>query len=81
MHHRRSAATDASTPVPREISGAILFAILGVIGGINHQDAEFRVPAAILIGAGIGALYGAFRTRSVQKVVVLRPASVTPNQG
>lgn len=62
------------------VAGAIVFAILGVIGGINHQDAEFRIPAAILIGAAIGALYGAFRTRTVQKVVVLRPVSATPNQ-
>src|SRR5207253_2204377 len=42
------------------VAGAILFGILGVIGGMNHHDADFRVPAAVLIGAGIGALYGLF---------------------
>jgi uncharacterized membrane protein len=63
------------------LAGAFLFAILGAIGGLNHHDAEFRVPAAALIGAGIGALYGAFQTRTVQKVIVVRPASVAPNQG
>jgi len=62
------------------VGGAFLFALLGAIGGLTHQDAEFRVPAAALIGAGIGALYGVFRTRPVQKVIVLRPASATPNQ-
>jgi hypothetical protein len=63
------------------VAGAFLFAILGAIGGMNHQDAEFRVPAAALIGAAIGALYGVFRTREVQKVIVLRPASAAPHQG
>ena len=63
------------------VGGAFLFAILGAIGGLTHQDAEFRVPAAALIGATIGALYGAFRTRSVPKVIVLRSASAAPNQG
>jgi hypothetical protein len=62
------------------VVGAFLFALLGAIGGLTHQDAEFRVPAAALIGAGIGALYGVFRTRPVQKVIVLRPVSATPNQ-
>lgn len=56
------------------VLGAFLFAVLGAIGGVAHQDAEFRIPAAALIGAGIGALYGAFRTRAEPKVIVLRAA-------
>ncbi|HLJ91790.1 MAG TPA: hypothetical protein VKU02_01225 [Gemmataceae bacterium] len=63
------------------LAGAVVFALLGAIGGMTHHDAEFRVPAAALIGAAIGALYGAFRTKTVEKVIVLRPASATPNQG
>jgi hypothetical protein len=63
------------------IAGALLFAVLGAIGGVTHADAEFRVPAAALIGAAIGALYGAFRTKEVKKVIVLQPASVTANRG
>jgi hypothetical protein len=63
------------------LAGALLFALLGAIGGVTHQDAEFRIPAAALIGAGIGALYGAFRTREVKKVIVLRAAPVPGNQG
>ena len=63
------------------VAGAFLFALLGAIGGLTHQDAEFRVPVAALIGAAIGALYGAFRTREVHKVIVLRPASAAPNHG
>ena len=63
------------------VAGALLFAVLGAIGGVAHADAEFRVPAAALIGAAIGALYGAFRTKEVKKVIVLQPASVTANRG
>ena len=63
------------------IAGALLFAVLGAIGGVTHADAEFRIPAAALIGATIGALYGAFRTKEGRKVMVLQPASVTTNRG
>ena len=63
------------------LAGAVLFALLGTIGGVTHQDAEFRIPAAALIGAGIGALYGVFRTKEVEKVIVIRPASVPGNRG
>lgn len=62
------------------IAGAMLFALLGAIGGVTHADAEFRIPAAALIGAALGALYGAFRTKEVQKVIVLQPASVSANR-
>jgi hypothetical protein len=63
------------------VAGAFLFAVLGAIGGVTHQDAEFRIPAAALIGAAIGLLYGAFRTSGVRKVVVLRPAPATADRG
>jgi hypothetical protein len=59
------------------VAGALLFGVLGAIGGANHHDAEFRIPAAVLIGAGLGALYGAFKTKKVEKVIVLRPAPAT----
>jgi hypothetical protein len=62
------------------VAGAVLFAVLGAIGGAAHQDAEFRIPAAALIGGGIGALYGAFRTRTVTKVIVLRAAPATADR-
>jgi hypothetical protein len=63
------------------VAGALIFAVLGAIGGASHQDAEFRVPAAALIGAGIGVLYGVFGTRTVQKTIVLRPAPATAERG
>jgi hypothetical protein len=63
------------------VAGALLFGVLGAIGGATHQDAEFRIPAAVLIGAGIGALYGAFRTKKVERVIVLRPAPATVERG
>ena len=62
------------------VAGAVIFAVLGAIGGVNHQDAEFRIPAAALIGAGIGVLYGVFKTRAVKEVIVLRTAPVTANR-
>ena len=62
------------------VAGAFLFALLGAIGGVAHQDAEFRIPAAAMIGAGIGALYGAFKTRTPTKVIVLRAAPATGDQ-
>jgi hypothetical protein len=63
------------------VGGALLFAVLGAIGGATHADAEFRIPAAALIGAVIGGLYGAFRTKEARKVIVLQPAPVTANHG
>ena len=62
------------------LAGAFIFALLGAIGGVTHQDAEFRVPAAAFIGAGIGALYGAFRTKPAPKVIVLTAAPATGNR-
>jgi hypothetical protein len=40
------------------LMGGIVGAILGVIGGIEHSDADMRVPAGLLIGAAIGAVAG-----------------------
>jgi hypothetical protein len=62
------------------VAGALIFALLGVIGGVTHQDAEFRIPAAALIGAGIGALYGALRTKPAPRVIVLKAAPAAGNQ-
>ncbi|HEV3085537.1 MAG TPA: hypothetical protein VGY66_37635 [Gemmataceae bacterium] len=56
--------------------GTVGGAVLGLIGGMEHQDADFRVPAGALIGAVVGLLAGALRSRSkpVRTVVVVRPA-------
>jgi hypothetical protein len=40
------------------LMGGIVGAILGMIGGIEHSDADMRVPAGLLIGAAIGAVAG-----------------------
>ena len=54
------------------ILGAVGGGVLGAIGGFEHQDADFRVPAGIVIGAGVGLLAGALRSRSrpVRTVIV-----------
>jgi len=58
------------------ILGAVGGGVLGAIGGFEHQDADFRVPAGIVIGAAVGLLAGAFRSRSkpARTVVVVREA-------
>ena len=40
------------------IMGGIIGTLLGVIGGIEHSDADVRIPAGLLIGAAIGAVAG-----------------------
>jgi hypothetical protein len=40
------------------VVGGVIGAFLGVIGGIEHSDADMRIPAGLLIGAAIGALAG-----------------------
>jgi hypothetical protein len=55
------------------IAGAILGAVLGIIGGMEHQDAEVRVPAGAAIGATIGLLAGATRSRQPRRIKVIVP--------
>jgi hypothetical protein len=58
--------------------GAFLGGVLGAIGGMEHNDADFRVPAGIAIGAGIGLVAGALRSRPKQKVLTVLPATPNP---
>jgi hypothetical protein len=44
------------------VVGGILGGALGLIGGIEHNDVDMRIPAGILIGAGVG-LVAAFTLR------------------
>jgi hypothetical protein len=53
------------------ILGAVGGGVLGAIGGFEHQDADFRVPAGIVIGAAVGLLAGALRSRSKPRTVVV----------
>ena len=55
------------------LAGLIGGGILGAIGGMEHQDAEWRIPAGIVIGGIVGLLAGSLRTRSRRvKTVVVR---------
>jgi hypothetical protein len=54
------------------VGGACAGAMLGMIGGMQHHDAEFRAPAGALIGATIGLVASAWRTKP-KPTVVLRP--------
>src|SRR5713101_5481319 len=61
------------------VAGAFLGAVLGLIGGVEHHDAEVRIPAGAAIGGGIGFLAGA--TRSRQRVKIIRVVSPAPQVG
>jgi hypothetical protein len=50
-------------------AGALVGAMLGLIGGMEHNDADVRVPAGAVIGAGIGLVAGVTRPRRSRKVV------------
>jgi hypothetical protein len=55
------------------IVGGVIGALLGVIGGIEHSDADMRIPAGLFIGAAIGAVAGILlRERSHPKTVEVR---------
>jgi hypothetical protein len=41
---------------------------------MEHNDADFRIPAGMMIGAGIGAVAGVLRGRPRQKVLTVLPA-------
>jgi hypothetical protein len=51
------------------LCGGAVGAMLGMIGGMNHQDAEFRVPIGAAIGASIGLLAAATRSRAPREQV------------
>ena len=73
----RLAGTALGMLVPT-VTGAFLGGVLGLVGGMEHNDADFRIPAGIMIGAGIGAVAGVLRSRPKQKILTVLP--VTPNQ-
>src|SRR5262249_14459341 len=54
------------------LAGGFLGAVLGAVGGMQHNDADFRIPAGAAIGASIGLLAGAWRSKP-EKRVVIRP--------
>jgi hypothetical protein len=56
------------------VAGAFLGGVLGLVGGMEHNDADFRIPAGMMIGAGIGAVAGVLRGRPRQKVLTVLPA-------
>jgi hypothetical protein len=49
------------------VCGAAVGAMLGMIGGVQHEDAEFRVPIGAVIGGFIGLLAGASRSRATRQ--------------
>jgi hypothetical protein len=58
------------------VLGGVVGGALGVVGGIEHQDADMRIPAGIVIGAAIGAMAGFMMRGKPQpkRVVVFVPS-------
>ena len=56
------------------LAGGFLGAVLGAVGGMQHHDADFRIPAGAAIGASIGLLAGAWRSKPAKRVVI-RPVA------
>jgi len=56
-------------------AGAAVGAILGMLGGEQYHDADMRVPAGALIGAGIGLIAAFWGSRPAASVA--RPAHET----
>jgi hypothetical protein len=71
------AGTTLSMIVPT-VAGAFLGGVLGLIGGMEHNDADFRIPAGMAIGAGIGIVAGVLRSRPKQRVLTVLPATPNP---
>jgi len=73
LHSAWSGVALALSVMFPSIVGGVIGAVLGVIGGIEHSDADVRIPAGLLIGAVIGAVAGILlRERSQPKTVEVR---------
>lgn len=56
------------------LGGALVGGALGAVGGSSYHDADFRVPAGLLIGATIGLLAGTLRRRPTSEPLTVLPA-------
>jgi len=60
------------------VLGALAGGVLGVLGGMMHNDPDYRTPVGLAVGAGVGVIFGLARlTGRKQKVIlaeVVEPA-------
>ncbi len=61
------------------VGGALIGGVLGVVGGVKYGDADFRVPAAALLGACIALVAKAFWPKS-DKVLTVKPVPDQPQR-
>jgi hypothetical protein len=53
------------------VLGALAGGVLGVVGGMMHDDPDYRTPVGLAVGAGVGVIFGLARlTGRRTKVIV-----------
>lgn len=62
------------------VLGALVGGILGAVGGSQHNDPEIRIPVGLALGAGVGLLIAATRTRPAREQVLTVQAVHTAPQ-
>ena len=52
------------------VIGAVIGGVLGGVGGAQHHDAELRIPVGLALGAGIGLLVSATRSKPAREQIL-----------
>ena len=65
-----SAARIAGGAITPIVIAAAIGGVLGGVGGVQHNDPEIRIPVGLALGAGVGLLIAATRTRPAREQVL-----------
>jgi hypothetical protein len=61
------------------VIGAVVGGVLGAVGGVQNNDPEIRIPLGLALGAGVGVLIAATRTRPArEQVLTVQPVRALP---
>jgi hypothetical protein len=53
------------------VLGALAGGVLGVVGGMMHDDPDYRTPVGLAVGAGVGAIFGLARLTGRKPMVIV----------